>query len=435
MREILKPKIAWQVGRGDKCKAFAEPWHDFWQTFQPQNLAQQRLTLHDLLDAEGLNWSHDALVTYFGTGVALHILSKYPRPQINTSTREDRLIFTPAKSGQLTFKEACKLLQAPHPHTNQQMQDVLKVVWHCPGILPRIRLFLWKTIVKGVPLRGTFADRLGLLPPDCSVCGQGIEEAKHTLFDCSFAKGYWFSSPLAMRVDSLPHDMISLLYSICQALQAVQFVQFANLLWALWKSRCSHIMEGKKLETKKIYQLANYHNNLSRLVSSMQIPGSLKHIWARNEEGRGDGVECFTDGSLGENLSAGWAYVLWSQGELLHYAAECGSGTSALSVEISAMQLAVKSVGDRGVMMKCTFYTDSHQLQQIVEGRMSLETVPWECYHEALILVQTMRAFPNFQCRHIPRDKNQEAHCLANYARISFVSCSGYTFPSCPFNS
>ncbi|KAJ3690859.1 hypothetical protein LUZ61_020023 [Rhynchospora tenuis] len=394
-------------------------------------MAQSRLTLHALIDTESSSWSHDALANFLGTSVALHILMKYPQPPLIHTNREDRLICTMSPSGQLTFKEACKMLQSHHHGIDSQVSKLLKIVWHCPGIMPRIRLFLWKLISDGVPIRGSYAARLGFLAPECSVCGQGQELVRHALFSCQFSKAYWYGSPLALRTDCIPQNLISLLCYICNALEPAQFIEFANLIWALWKNRCSYVIEGKKLDARNTYQLANFHNNLSKLSTTMQITGPLKHIWKQTESDRGEGVECYVDGSFQAPHAGGWAYILCCQGELKQYGSGCGNTDSSFSAELSAMMLAVREAMEQGLEC-CTFYTDCHQLQQILTGTIAIETVPWQNFHEVSSLVLNWRNYHGFHCKYLPREENLDAHFLANYARIHYVSCTGYTFPLFP---
>ncbi|KAJ1696584.1 hypothetical protein LUZ63_005096 [Rhynchospora breviuscula] len=260
VRDILKPSIKWQIGRGDKCMVLAEPWHDYWQAFPLINNGQ--LTLHELLDDNGINWSHDKLASIFGTGVAMRVITQYPQPPMVFNGREDRLIFMGASDGQLSFAHACLLLQGQHLPITSQLAQLLKVIWHCPGIMPRVRIFLWKMLMDAVPIRGAYAHRLGYQPPECSVCQQDGEVTGHALFTCPFSKACWYGSQFNLRTELLPTDIISLLFSICQSLQGAQFTAFANQVWALWKQRCAHVIEGKKLDIHAVHLLANRYNSL-----------------------------------------------------------------------------------------------------------------------------------------------------------------------------
>ncbi|KAJ4761696.1 RNA-directed DNA polymerase (reverse transcriptase)-related family protein [Rhynchospora pubera] len=428
VRDVLKPLIKWQVGKGDKCRVLAEPWHDYWQAFPLTNNAQ--LALHELLDDTGINWSHDKLASIFGTGVALHVITQYPQPPMAFNGREDRLIYTGASDGQLSFSHACLLVQGQHRPISSQLAQLFKVIWHCPSIMPQVRMFLWKMLMDAVPIRGAYAHRLGFQPPECSVCQQDEEVTGHALFTCPFSKACWYGSQFNLRTELLPTNIITLLFSICQSLQGAQFTAFANHVWALWKQRCAHVIEGKNLGIHSVHHLANHYNSFSKMVSAMHIPGPLKHIWKCHEDQLEETEVCFVDGSYKEPNEGGWAYIIWRRGILVQYGYRAGHASSPLATELLALRLAIQEAV-RANLGKCTFYTDCYQLQQVIEGKIPVHTMPWEIFHDVSDLLLSLRGNQGFTCMHCPRDKNEEAHCLANYARAHLVNYTGFTFPLC----
>ncbi|KAJ4766814.1 Ribonuclease H-like superfamily protein [Rhynchospora pubera] len=389
------------------------------------------MALHELLDNTGTNWSHDKLASTFGTGVALRVITQYPQPPMLITGREDRLIFTGAPDGQLSFARACNLLQGQNRPLTTQMTQLLKMIWHCPGIMPRIRLFLWKMLMDAVPIRGAYAHRLGFQAPECSVCQQDGEVTGHALFTCPFSRAYWYASQFSLRTELLPTDIISLLSSICQSLQGAQFTTFANQVWALWKQRCAYVIEGKRLDLHAVHRLASHYNSLSRMVSAVQIPGSLKHIWRSHEYQMDQTDVCFVDGSFKEPNEGGWAYIICRGETLLQFGYQLGNVSFPLEAELHAISLAIQEA-EKLNLRKCIFYTNCYQLQQVLEGRRSVHTMPWEVFHKESELLVALRSHQEFSCRHCPRDRNQEAHVLANHARSKFVNYTGFTFPLCP---
>ncbi|KAJ4816137.1 Xyloglucan endotransglucosylase/hydrolase [Rhynchospora pubera] len=188
---------------------------------------------------------------------------------------------------------------------------------------------------------------------------------------CPFSKACWYGSQFNLRIELLPTDIIALLFSICQSLQGAQFTAFANHVWALWKIRCAHVIEGKNLGIHSVHHLANHYNSLSRMVSAMQIPGPLKHIWKCHEDQLKETEVCFVDGSYKGPNEGGWAYIIWRRGILVQYGYRAGHASSPLATELLALRLAIQEVV-RANLGKCTFYTDCYQLQQSTTARLYL---------------------------------------------------------------
>ncbi|KAJ4805093.1 Ribonuclease H-like superfamily protein [Rhynchospora pubera] len=260
-----------------------------------------------------------------------------------SNAHADRLILTHGSSGSFSFKTACRLVRGPHMHVQQHLPHVLKFVWHSPGLLPRVRLFLWKIINNALPIGGTFAAKMGFLSPLCHVCNSGSEIATHALFFCQFARSFWFASPFSVRFESMPDDPTMLLFHVTSILQGFLFTSFANHLWALWKFRCKHICEGAPLIVDPILKMAEYYNRLSRITSNLTIPKPLRHIWTAQAPNLHEGFNCFVDGSFISTGSAGWAYLLLNGENLIQYELQSGESLSAFEAGLKALSLAVKT--------------------------------------------------------------------------------------------
>ncbi|KAJ4796260.1 Ribonuclease H-like superfamily protein [Rhynchospora pubera] len=428
-RHVLQPCISWQLGTGDKCSVFGEPWHHFWKVLKPRGATQRNLRITDLTVDQGRAWSHEKLAEFLGTGPALHIIGTRPHPPMRNASSGDRLIFSGTKSDKFSLKRACSLLQGPVQQLQPMQTDLLKIIWYCPGLLPRVRLFLWKLLTNAIPTRGTYAAKLGQVTPPCSVCDQGTEDTMHVLFHCPFARSLWFSSGFAIRTELLPPNCTEMLYAISQRLQGEQFVRFANLLWGFWKQRCDTIFRGTRLSINRISHMGAAFDRLSKLSNTMTIPKPLRHIWhAISTQDPLIAISCFVDGSFSNLSNGGWAYVVCYQGILIQYELCAGSVSSPFQSEIFAMHMALKAV-ERLNITQCIFFTDCHMLQQLVDGRVPLDSVNWQDFNAAMDLLNEFRSWPGFICSYVPRENNLDAHFLANYARISNVSVKGFTYP------
>ncbi|KAJ4789072.1 RNA-directed DNA polymerase (reverse transcriptase)-related family protein [Rhynchospora pubera] len=314
-RELIKPFIKWQIGRGDKCRVYGEPWHDSWQAITPTSVRQRNLRLQDLTDNEGATWSHDSLANNLGVPVGLRITTIYPWPPMKNNMRPDRLLYTSNASGSFNFKEACKLVQGVAPTLSSRESSILKAIWHSPGLIPRVRLFLWKLVNNALPVTGTCASRLRKPVPLCEVCNLQPDLPPHALFQCPFAETFWFASPFCMRTQCLPFDVKELVFTVCQSLQGSMFVGFAYHLWALWKTR---------------------------LTSNFTIPKPLRLVWQQNQRSAQEGFMCFVDGSFDLPNYGGWAYAMHTGDSLVEYKLGGGDAFSAFGTELQAMKMAIK---------------------------------------------------------------------------------------------
>ncbi|KAJ4801544.1 Ribonuclease H-like superfamily protein [Rhynchospora pubera] len=430
----LRPKIntliSWQIGRGNKCCAFGEPWHDFWLKIQPSNSAQRALTISDLVQQGGTTWDSQCLIDSFGFETALFISIKFPIPPLN-SLHSDRLVLTASRTGKFSFKTAYHILAGSSTCPLIGCTDLLKLIWYSPGILPRIRLFVWKLLWDALPVQGTFLNRLGSPIPPCALCRQGPEDALHALFLCDHARAFWFASPLTLHFNNETNNVCALLSGLSTALSGRSFVCFANLMWAFWKQRCSFVYDSKKFQIQTALQLAAYYNNLSTASSCMSIPRKLRsqnHTSDTLEITDNTALTCFVDGSHDQLKRGGWAYIFSNRGTLVSYGVDSGTVASPFLAELKAMETGVRAVIHSG-FDECLFLTDCLHLQQILVGKAPPDSVHWTEFQHTINLLQLFRAQVGFKCQHISRDGNTEAHFLANYARCNAIKVQDFTYP------
>ncbi|KAJ4820627.1 hypothetical protein LUZ62_033193 [Rhynchospora pubera] len=275
---------------------------------------------------------------------------------------------------------------------------------------------------------------MGLQVPQFPICDDGPDLPVHALFHCPFAKSFWFASRFSLRTQLLPAEPVALLFSLCRILQCSDFTSFANHLWALWKCRCSHVFEGTQLSHRAVSGMAESYNRWSRITSSLMIPRPLKHIWQVGRDMAQNGVSYFVDGSFSSPNFGGWAFLFYHRDTMLKYGLQYGSSVSAMCSEISGMLMAARAAIEMGIT-RCSFFTDCLTLQQILDQRITPDSLHWQDFHAVLDLLNIFRSQPEFYCTFIPRDQNTVSHRLANYARINKVACIGFTFPLFYFNS
>ncbi|KAJ3688396.1 hypothetical protein LUZ61_017560 [Rhynchospora tenuis] len=419
MREILKDKVTWQIGRGNICRAFHEPWHYFWQQFTPNNRQQRCMMVGELINADTNSWASDKLISCFGFYGALYVATHFPTPGLNA----DRLVFLPAKNGIFTFKGAVQLLSGTS-HLAERDRQTLKAIWYSANLLPRVRLFMWKLFHDAVPTTGTYVSKMNKPQVQWVLCNAGWDDGVHALFKCASARAFWFASGLGIQTAVLPDDARHLLHIMTTVLQDECFSSFANHLWALWKHRCAATHGGKIFRVESGLTLARGFDFLSTITSNYRARGPAGSSPVQNADTQIQrAFHCCIDGSFDDKGRGGWACVFRQDESLVRFGLGFGVCSSPFQSELQAMQLAIKILRDHQ-MQGCIFYTDCQLLCRLLNGENVLDAIPWQCFFQAQELTQVFRA-NHFSCVFINRDLNHEAHNLANYARRNRIDFQG----------
>lgn len=115
----------------------------------------------------------------------------------------------------------------------QAQKELWKAVWKVPNVQPRVRLFLWKVLHEGLPLKQILVNRIGRGDLICDLCGVQEESMSHMLFHCEFAIRCWFSAPTPMLTSNLPLDMMQIAQNCLLAAPKDQQGLMVNTMWAI----------------------------------------------------------------------------------------------------------------------------------------------------------------------------------------------------------
>ena len=106
------------------------------------------------------------------------------------------------KSGDMTVKSAYWLassLKAKEKNTEafrEPSTNLLKEkVWQVKTV-PKIRVFLWKSLSAALPTADLISARGMKVDSRCQTCGEEPESINHMLFTCPFARLVWASSSI-----------------------------------------------------------------------------------------------------------------------------------------------------------------------------------------------------------------------------------------------
>ncbi|KAJ4809917.1 Ribonuclease H-like superfamily protein [Rhynchospora pubera] len=306
---------------------------------------------------------------------------------LNLSHHLDRPIFTATKNGKFTLKGAYYAILSEHEtsFTSPMMRSLVKRTWHCKGLLPKVRIFLWKVVRAILPVDQIFVNRMRKQQQGCPICGYHSEDVVHALFKCQQARCIWLSSSMGIRTDSLPENIVQLMGELTTAVDDHVFTKLANILWYYWKDRCTQVYEGK---TVKWHQVLAQALGLEKLMSLAQLTMSTPTIQGDEDITNSDYV-CYVDGS--------WAF-------------------SPLHAEVLAVKAAVNAI-KLGNFMPCIIFTDCRILQAVITGLETVDSVEWKAYRDMLDVLSLISECQNVSCKFIQREGNLLADGLAKHAR------------------
>ncbi|KAJ4821317.1 RNA-directed DNA polymerase (reverse transcriptase)-related family protein [Rhynchospora pubera] len=432
VKPLLKEHVQWQIGDGQTIKALGQPWHEMWFHFSPNNAAQRKIKLAELVQLEDGGWNNQKLIELFGFGGALYLAITFPNGPTLTQ-RNDRLVFTYNRNGQFSIKGAYLMLttNSAHPSPDDTSTRLYNLIWHSKNIIPRTRLFLWRAMKEALPVDEVLASRVGRLPGGCSICGDGPETTTHVLFKCPKARQVWISSQFGLRTDALPDRFEHLLAALVQCLDAQQFSTLAAILWHIWKDRCKEVFEGRKISAQ--HTLAAAHNLLHTIHAANYTFIKQPHIQEAPQPLTR--FTCWLDASwvhTGQRGS-GLAYALFDTGTLVQYRLKPTTSFSPFHAELSAFKMTITEVIALGVC-DCCFFTDCAELHNLINGVTSFSEVEWRAYYDATdtVLFWNENTKRKFYCSHISRENNGLADGLAKLARTSNIDYVGFTFPCFP---
>lgn len=430
MREFMAERLKWIIGNGEKCHIFAEPWFNNWTSLVAANREQRQITVSSLINEETGEWDVDAMVEMVGYQNMMSILAEVQLRRTN-QTMEDKLIFTGARNGLFSIKNAYRAIadQTLSVQSHHGSSKFWYAIWNMKDVAPRVRLFLWKAVRGALPVAAEIGRRLPQINPECKLCGAAEESVVHTLFHCMVARLTWFKSSLSLRTEGIQGNMDEILTNLWDGLDKSQIASFAYILWEIWKSRCACVYGGDKqsVEAVLIKAMIGAKGAQKRRGGTVCRVSGAEQV----DEGPTGGVqfECWVDGAYAAPQAGGIGYWLSDQQGLVQYGLQPFQAFSSFQMEAMAMLLAVQGVGQRNIT-DCRFYSDSEELVHTLNSGEKPQAPDWRAHWEIEMLAQAIENCKGYRFIHIGREENHRAHRLAQIARIDRICYQGYTLPS-----
>ncbi|KAK4428454.1 hypothetical protein Salat_1145000 [Sesamum alatum] len=115
------------------------------------------------------------------------------------------------------------------------------------------------------------------MPPGCLLCGSEIEDSRHVILDCSFARQTWALSNIPWcKINCWNDSVADWLRSLKSSLDTEHFERATTVAWALWRHRNKVLFEQYATCLLLFYSKHFTSWNLNVLLSNLRC---FKWVW------------------------------------------------------------------------------------------------------------------------------------------------------------
>lgn len=435
LKPFFREQILWHVGDGQTIPCINQPWFPNWHIQVITTNVQRDAKVADLYNTDTHEWNREAIRVLIGPDAEEDIITTARKPTQNPVI-PDRLIWKGSKTGSYNTKEGYKLLSEEVGNNityTQLQQQAWQNIWKWKDIQPRVKVFLWKAVHRGLPTLQELHRRVEAINQDCPRCGQQPETLTHIIFQCPIARATWFASHMALRSEGITCEFTEALLQITHGRDGQQIAGICNMIWCLWKGRNESIFTAKpptpwdilrqvgQLQTPQQGEWST-DSGMEKETEKLFIPASTKVM--------------MIDGSWEQNKKAGWGALLYDEGGQFHWGAyEHTMATDPLHAEAIALRGILQRCQEGGSFGECQrmlVLTDSRVLAKAVREGDIVNLPSWgaaETVATCVKLIGSMNGTVTVQ--NVGRHLLKGPHKLGNYARVtgrteqSTIACQG----------
>ncbi|KAJ4771347.1 RNA-directed DNA polymerase (reverse transcriptase)-related family protein [Rhynchospora pubera] len=427
MKHLFQDQVFWQLGDGEKVTALSQPWFPSW-TVQAHATPTERIRkVSSLLQQNTGQWDLNELQHFFQPHQIQEITSLINRPDTQ-KRKSDRLIWSRTKSGNYSVKEGYKwLTKGDEEHMNETGFD-WNLIWKWKNLSPKLKVFLWRLVLKGLPTAANMHTRMQNFDPICQRCLQENEYEMHCLFFCNTSRQVWFGGQLGLRVHDLSLNVSAMLQQVLPNLDENGVKIFAHTMWEIWKERNKAVIEHSVFQPTSVMRrinagLAAQNQTLITTKRKPNVQQSEKYSFKE------EGWQVVVDASWEVAGRAGGAYLVYCKGVLhsvglthfnVHdpFHAEAVALKEAMLYFYEEMEMSVNTV--------VQFFGDCLILVRAVEQGDTMVITSWRATETVEDLVKLLGdTNGKGELRHVKREAVYQAHCLANLARKNSIRFQG----------
>ncbi|KAJ4811749.1 RNA-directed DNA polymerase (reverse transcriptase)-related family protein [Rhynchospora pubera] len=427
-KEFFRADVMWRLGDATKVPSCSQPWFPGWinQRVIPREDISPRVA--ELFDFEANQWNADQLSQLFQQELIPQIQTLVQKP-VRNSLAEDCLIWGRSKSGRYTVKEGYRLMVQGQGGQLQPEQCLLwEEISNWKGILPKIKIFLWRLISRALMLAPNMHRRMPRWSPTCQRCNLENEYETHCFFFCPGSRAVWFCSNFGLRTHDLSLNIVQAIKQCVQGRTEEEVVFFSMMMWEIWKGRNATVINHKKFDPVEINMKVKHALQLQRQCgleknANRSMTGKIKYQYSAA------GWQIILDGSWDTSNKAGCAYLIFQRGKIWKIGYSCHTLQNPFHAEAVALKEALMIIHegrDSGGGEEIEVYTDCQELVKAVMERDVSNLSSWQAMEEMQQIIQIVNENqPAIWIKKVGRNAVQQAHKLANHARRNTVHYIG----------
>ncbi|CAL9230699.1 unnamed protein product [Arabidopsis halleri] len=424
-RDLLKKQLGWAIGNGKTVRAWCDPWLSsscLSVPMGPMPSDGKAFLVAELFENDSVNWNQEKVKETFPSW-ANDILAIKP----SRFDAPDKRIWLATADGRYTTKSGYAVARGEQVNGVTPLEsggcNWIQEVWSIKAS-PKVKLFLWKSLVGAIPTGMQLVARGMHIDPACKKCN-APESICHLLFNCPFAKHVWQLAPL-VGLEEMPN--FSEVHKGLGWLREKQVLPpsgigifYPWICWNLWlarNQRCFNNRVFTEAETllKAILNAREWQE--AQLVIK-NVPKSLvapRSAVVLDQQGR---ASVTSDAAWNQNFQlAGLSWIFSSQEPSFpqRHSAVCEYVSSPLMAECLAIRSALISALEYGIQF-LSLKTDSLVLAKALSKKSHLVQVHG-VISDVFICISK---FKSFSCNFIPRTANVEADALAKVSLSNFI--------------
>ncbi|KAJ4764982.1 Ribonuclease H-like superfamily protein [Rhynchospora pubera] len=303
-----------------------------------------------------------------------------------------------------------------------------KAIWKWKTITPKVKVFLWRLLHKGLPMAATMHRRIAHFSPICQRCHEENEYEIHCLFFCNSSRQVWFGSMLGLRVHDLPMDITNTVINVMNGLDEEGNRIFANTMWEIWKERNKTVMEHKIFQPQAVLQRVRVSVSVQRDENKLQMP-QIQILDQERYDYKKSDWQVLVDASWATTNKAGGGFVLYKNGSMQAIGFHSFEAQDPFQAEAVALKNAITffyqytHLSD-GEMVE--FFSDCLNLVNAVNQGDVTDLPSWRAEGVILELIANVQLQQSrLIISHAKREALAQAHDLANLARRRDISYQG----------
>lgn len=173
---------------------------------------------------------------------------------------EDSQFQSLSRDGRYYVKSGYKIAMKSKPDvvasSSRILGDWWKKLWKI-RTQPRCSQFVCKVCPDIIPIRQNLMRRGMMLDPNCPRCGEKVESATHALLTCGKVRIWWFTSPLAIRVDENKEGFVmEWLEQFMRMGNKEVMAKIFEFLYIVWRCKNLLVFEQKFVPLPQIFACA-----------------------------------------------------------------------------------------------------------------------------------------------------------------------------------